>query len=232
MRTTESQRLILASLAATAALAFALGAATVLWLVSPHVRTAAGPLPLSSAAAQILPLAAAAGSSESPGAAASGATDAGRYDTTFPGAPDQATSPVVPTQPPALPAGAAQAPPAATSMPPASDRQTIVSPAAAPAKAPSVPSPLILDRGQAYQVHLGAFRDAQAAERLRSMVSDHGFEIAILERPIGNGETWLLAVSADFADRTDALRLAARLHREIGIDPLVIRAPVIAGDAG
>lgn len=58
------------------------------------------------------------------------------------------------------------------------------------------------------------------------------FEIAIIERPTGNGETWLLAVSADFADRTDALRLAARLHREIGIDPLVVRAPTIAGDAG
>jgi cell division protein FtsN len=90
----------------------------------------------------------------------------------------------------------------------------------------------MLDRRQAYQVHLGAFRDAQAAERLRSIVSNQGFEIAIVERPLGNGETWLLAVSGDFADRTEALRLAARLHGEIGIDPLVVRAPAITGDAG
>lgn len=232
MRTTESQRLVLVSLTVTAVLAFALGAATALWLVSSHMRTASGPLPPSGAAAHILPFAAAAASSESPSAAASRATDAEGTETASSDAPNQATSPVIPTQPPAPVAGAAQIPPAASSMPPASDRQTIVSPAAAPAKAPSAPSSLMLDPRQVYQVHLGAFRDAQAAERLRSMVSNQGFEIAIVERPIGNGETWLLAVSGDFADRTEALRLAARLHQEIGIDPLVVRAPAIAGDAG
>jgi hypothetical protein len=225
VRTTESQRLVLVSLAATAALAFALGVATALWALSPHMRTAAERLPPSGAAAHILPSAAAAASFESSSAAASGATDAEWTETASSNAPDQAISPVVRTEPVEPAAEPAQAPPAA-------DSQTALFPAAAPAQAPSVAPLLLPGRHHAYQVHLGAFRNPQAADRLRNMVNDRGFEIAIVERPIGTGETLLLAVSAAFADRTDALRLAARLHREIGIDPLVIRVPAIAGDTG
>lgn len=96
-------------------------------------------------------------------------------------------------------------------------------------------------RDQTYQVHLGIFRDAATAERLKTVLLQRGFAIGIVESRLDDSETWHLARSAEFARRADALRLAARLHRELGIDPLVVRSPpggapstsaLPAGDAG
>lgn len=240
-------RLILASLAATAVLAFAFGGATALWLVSPYLHAATptvaetaapsaagdrlGSLPSTGA---LVP-AAAASPVETPAAAPSPATGSTASTDDVHGA---AAGPAAPAE--AAASAPAGAPPMAQPRAPAG-----ASPAAAamrsPTPSPTPPRALSDRRDQTYQVQLGTFRDAATAERLKTILEERGFAIGIVESRLDDGGLWHLARSADFDLRADALRLAARLHRELGIDPLVVRSPparapstgaVPAGDAG
>lgn len=252
-------RLILASLAATAVLAFAFGGATALWLVSPYLHAATptvaetatpsaagdrlGSLPSTGA---LVPAAAASpvetpAAAPSPATGSTASTDDVHGAAAGPAAPAEAAASAPAGAPPmAQPRAPAGAPPAAVSGASAG-----ASPAAAamrsPTPSPTPPRALSDRRDQTYQVQLGTFRDAATAERLKTILEERGFAIGIVESRLDDGGPWHLARSADFDLRADALRLAARLHRELGIDPLVVRSPparapstgaVPAGDAG
>ena len=173
----DSLRLLCASLAATAVLAFALGAATTLWLLSPHLPTSAATPPPGMPAVPVSGLAVSAAQAAAPPAAPPAIPPppgAQAQDTAgAPGqaAPQSATQSTLGAPPPS--ASAAPPPAASSAPPPAAAAPAAVAPAPAGGKAaaaaappPMPPRALSDNRGQTYQVHLGTFRDAATAERL------------------------------------------------------------------
>ncbi|MBK8174260.1 MAG: SPOR domain-containing protein [Rhodospirillales bacterium] len=95
------------------------------------------------------------------------------------------------------------------------------------AVAPEPVSPLALASSSRlpYQVQIGAFLDLATAQTLRDSLRGRGFDVGITDFQAGNGESWHLAQAGDFADRAEASRVVAQLHRDIGIDALIVRAP-------
>jgi hypothetical protein len=231
-----SRRLIFAGMAATTVVAFALGAATAVWLISPYLQPTAATAHSpdgSPIAPGLSPAQAAAGSAASSGEgdpappAGTAPAPTGRESTgnesTGNGSTAKESAGAAGGDPgPKGPPGAAAAAPPSEA---ASDQPL--------AAAAGVPPPRALSdqRDQPYHVHLGVFRDAATAERVRAILLQRGIAIGIVESRLGDS-TWHLARSGDFFDRTDALRMAVRVHQELGIDPLVVRAPADVNGAG